>query len=125
MQNKVYLAFKHPNQHDTVEESKSGLEDFIVKVLEALIPVGNPDFEDQLNKVDHWAIEYDKDKEDTIREIGYDKNNKVLLILPLNNNLGYWSNNNFSLEDYHKINAQEVSEEEFDKDWNCFNTVGA
>lgn len=121
----MYLAFKHPNQHDATEENTNGLEDFIIKVLEALIPIGNPDFKDQLNKVDHWAVEFERDKEDTIREIGYDKDNNILLILPLNNNLGYWSNNNLTLEEYYKINAKEINAEDFEKDWNCFNSVGA
>ena len=124
MQNKVYLAFKHPNQHDAVDKPTNGLEDFIVKVLEALIPVGNPDFEEQLNKVDSWVVEYNTEEEDTLREIGYDKNNNVLLVLPLNDNLGYWANNNLTLEEYKKLNAVNVTADQFEKDWNSFNAIG-
>lgn len=125
MQNKVYLAFNHPNQHDAVNENTSGLEDFIVKVLEALIPVGNPDFEEQLNKVERWVVEFDKEEEDTLREIGYDSKGNVSVVLPYKDNLGYWSNNNLTLEEYYKIDAKEVSAEEFQKDWDSFHTVGA
>ena len=124
MQNKVYLAFKHPNQHDTTEKPSSGLEDFIIKVLEALVPVGNPDFEDQLNKVVSWVVEYDKENADTLREIGYDKNNNVLLILPLNDNLGYWANNDLSLEEYNALDTTEITAEQFENDWNSFKTIG-
>ncbi len=124
MQNKVYLAFKHPNQHDTTEKPTSGLEDFIVKVLEALVPVGNPDFEEQLAKVATWSIEYDKENSGTLREIGYGNNGKILLILPLNDNLGYWANNNLSLEEYYALGAKEISDDHFEKDWTTYKTVG-
>lgn len=124
MQNKVYLAFKHPNQHDTTEKPTSGLEDFIVRVLEALVPVGNPDFEEQLAKVATWTIEYDKENNGTLREIGYGINGKILLILPLNDNLGYWANNNLSLEEYYALGAKEISDDQFEKDWTTYKTVG-
>lgn len=121
----MYLAFNHPNQHDAVTKNTSGLEDFIVKILEALIPVGNPDFEEQLNKVERWVVEFDKEEEDTLREIGYDGRGNVSVVLPYKNNLGYWSNNNLTLEDYYKLDAKEMSVEEFQKDWDSFHAVGA
>jgi len=120
MQNKVYLAFQHPNRHDSKEKPVSGLEDFIIKVLEALVPVGNPDFENQLSHVEFWSVEFDKEKENTTREIGYDRDNNIVVILPLNNNLGYWSNNNLSLDEYIKLDAKEITAEQFEADWSCF-----
>ncbi len=123
MQNKMYLTFQHPNQHATNEKSTSGFEDFIVKVLEALVPVGNPDFKDQLKNVCFWTIEFDKAEENTAREIGYDKDRNVLLILPLNDNLGYWCNNDLALSDYLKLNAEEITADQFEKDWSCYTTL--
>ncbi|MGB1293979.1 MAG: hypothetical protein ACPG6V_00765 [Flavobacteriales bacterium] len=117
-----YYQFNHPDyiKSDKDKKSNSTLEDFIINALKALIPVGNPDFQDQLKRVESWLVEYDHDSKMTTREIGLNNKGEVLFILPLEKNLGYWSNDKRGLLDFEEIELLDYQQSEFENKWNHF-----
>ncbi len=64
------------------------------------IPKANPDFENVYAKVATWYIEYDEVNGYTSREIGLDKDGKVIVKGPYKANLGFWVDNDLTINDY-------------------------
>lgn len=97
---------------------------FIIKILvkmalwiKPLLPNGNPDFDGLYDKVKTWYIEYDDENEYTNREIGIDKNDKVIVIAPYKRNLGVWVDSDLTLDDYRRFDINTVSSNEFNNYW--------
>lgn len=117
--NILYFGFINPQLNDKKEnDSTSGLESFIVKMLNSIIPVGNPDYNEQIGEVYKWLVEYSKEGDKVCREIGLNDKGEVILILPQANNLGYWTNSNLNLDSYKAYNFTEISKENFEEKWN-------
>ena len=124
MRKAAYIQFKAP-----ITEQKSGPDGFfkrtvksaIVGILTFIIPKANPDFENKIDQVENWLVELDFETGIPEREIGLDKNGKVILKMPFKNNYGYWTDNNLLLDDFKKhFSTSEINNAEFEKYWNLF-----
>ena len=56
-------------------------------------------FENEIDKINTWLIEFDAGGIPE-REIGLDKDGKVVMIMPWKDNYGYWTDNNLNLTDF-------------------------
>jgi len=119
MNKKAYIEFGHPKGKPFPEPSRfhKMIENATVKILTAIIPKANPDFDDLIGEVDFWKIEYDLTEKTTWREIGFDKNGNSIVAMPFRENYGFWTDNNLTLKDYENFEPKEINAEEFDKDW--------
>ena len=123
MDDKVYIRFYDPKSEKPVPRETLALKAVkkaIIKILTLIIPKANPDFEDLLYKVEYWKIEFNKEENNTSREIGFDNKGNSLVAMPLGDNYGYWSDNQLNLEDYEKFHPTIITEDEFESDWNAF-----
>ena len=74
----------------------------------------NPDFDDKIEDVTLWFIEYD-DVVNHIanREIGFAKDGRIIVKMPDDRNYGYWLDTNCELEDFKKMGINMITEKEF------------
>lgn len=79
----------------------------------------NPDFDDKIEDVTLWFIEYD-DVVNHIanREIGFAKDGRIIVKMPDDRNYGYWLDTNCELEDFKKMGINMITEKEFNDLWN-------
>lgn len=119
MTHKTYIKFNAPlSKNETF--APSFLLKATIKILKAIFPMSNPDFDHLIDKVCVWKLEYDTKLNTTWREIGYDEANKAILAMPTDENAGYWTDNNFKLNDYLRFLPTMITEEEFEEDWKNF-----
>jgi hypothetical protein len=122
--NTIYIQFDEPKRESLTSKDgiiKSSLKRVLISVLEKVIPKANPDFEDKIDGVKHWLLEFDINTEIPQREIGMDKEGKVILIMPYKSNYGFWTDNNLLLKDFKEhFNISEISKEIFEYNWNIF-----
>jgi hypothetical protein len=116
-----YIKFKIP---DNISETKkkSLLKKYFFKavsfILMKLIPKANPDFDDQIDNVEYWLLECEKESGIPEREIGIDKNGNGIMKMPFKSNYGYWTDNNLLLKDFiEKFKAIEIEKREFESKW--------
>ena len=95
-----YLTFKMPSEEGKESTKTSALEKILAWLLEKFIPKANPDFDAKYDDVETWFIEYDEENDYTNREIGLDKDGHVIVLGPFQSNLGYWVDNDFTLQNY-------------------------
>ena len=89
--------------------------------LTADIPIANPDFENKIENVVSWLIEFENDSYYPNREIGLDKFEKSIMIMPWGKNYGYWTDNNLVMEDFRKhFETVDITRKEFEKHWKSF-----
>lgn len=92
------------------------------KFLSTIIPKANPDFENQIQNTNIWLIEFDENGIPE-REIGLDKDEKGVIIMPWKDNYGYWTDNNLNLENVKNgFNYSEIEEAYFKNEWNLFDS---
>ncbi|MFX5693339.1 hypothetical protein ABTE17_21910, partial [Acinetobacter baumannii] len=60
------------------------------RILSAIIPKANPDFEHLYPKVKRWLLEVEIPARLPKREIGLDKDGNVLASAPIGRNYGFW-----------------------------------
>ena len=123
MTDKIYIKFESPISNDSKHKDNAiikTLKIVIIKFLYLILPKANPEFEDLLDSVKYWKVEYDIKEEATWREIGFDINGNSIVAMPLGNNHGYWVDNYFKLEDYRNLNSIDIEKSEFEKDWVTF-----
>lgn len=88
----IYFKFNcKPFYQDNVskQEKRSFLGRFFSKLFHCL--EANPDFEEALDFVAEWLIEYDDvEFHQAVREIGFDTNKNLIVKLPDERNYGYW-----------------------------------
>ena len=90
----------------------------LVGILTKIIPKGNPDFDDKIDEVQYWLVECDSETGMLEREIGLDKEGRVIMKMPYQDNSGYWTDNNLLLNDFknHFI-ISEISKDSFEQNW--------
>jgi len=122
MAQKIYLKFIDPvNNLETSARGPKGIfGQIVIKILTTILPNANPDYEDLIDDVHSWKLEFDIEHNATWREIGFDKSGKPIIAMPTGRNRGYWTDNNMKLKDYEQFNPSPISDEEFEKDWNEF-----
>lgn len=124
---KTYIQFDAPksdSQTPKDELIKSSLKKTLAGILTTIIPKANPDFDEKIEEVYYWLVECDNKTGIPEREIGIDREGRVLLKMPLNTNTGYWTDNNFLLPDFknHFI-VSEISKESFEQNWELFDKI--
>ena len=115
-----YIKFKA--LENGVQKTPESIGARIVKVvLTTIIPTANPDFENKIDKVSTWLIEFEGDSYYPNREVGLDISNKPILIMPWKKNYGYWTDNNLTIEDFRShFKTKNISKEEFEKYWKLY-----
>ena len=95
----------------------------IVEVISTtVIPIANPDFENKIDEVSTWLIEFEGDSYYPNREIGLDISDIPILVMPWRKNYGYWTDNELTLEDFRShFDSTSSSKEEFERNWKLFN----
>lgn len=89
----------------------------IDEILRIILPQTNPTLEENIDYVRTWYIEYDETQYSTLRELGQDENGTLVFKAPYKHNLGFWVDEELTLDDYRKFNLTEISAEEFEKIW--------
>jgi hypothetical protein len=114
--NMMYFKFKEPVK---VEKSAGDNYFYFVldKILASFVPKSNPDFGTKYDSVSLWYIEYDNQNDYTNREIGLNENDEIIIIGPYNDNLGFWTDEDLTLQDYQKFNPANISKSDFDALW--------
>ena len=122
-ENKVYLRFNDPISKEPICKEgafKELLKEIVIRVISVFFPKANPDYDNLIENVEYWKIEYDKSKNWTCREIGYDKNGVSIVAMPLKDNYGFWGDSNLTLKDYEEFGPNKSTFEEFNDDWILF-----
>ena len=120
----IYLKFDALELNK--EESKSTkmrefLTNSVVRYLKKMLPEANPDFEEKIDEVKIWLIEIDRETKYPNREIGIDKDGRVIMIMPYERNYGYWTDNNLQEKDFKShFETEEIAEMEFNRLWKEF-----
>jgi len=116
----TYIKFKSPGS--SAQKLPENISKRLVKVvLTTVAPIANPDFENKIDDVAFWLIEFENDSYYPNREIGLDKFEKPIMIMPWEKNYGYWTDNNLVIKDFRShFETVEISKEEFEKYWKLF-----
>jgi hypothetical protein len=118
MKNMIYICFLDNIKSNYKEREKSFFEKILSSILSFIIPKANPDFDHLIYNVHQWYLEYDDLNKDTCREIGIDKNNRIIVKAAYLNNYGYWTDNNMTLEMYSSyFNIKYIDKDIFDSIW--------
>ncbi|MBR6286007.1 MAG: hypothetical protein IKR18_03310 [Bacteroidaceae bacterium] len=79
----------------------------------------DPDFYDKLSYVAKWYLEYDDEYDESMREIGLDCHNNIIVKMPDDNNYGFWLDTNCTIDDFRKMSGfKMITEQEFNDLWN-------
>ena len=123
----TYIQFDAPkNDRHSVKHGliKSSLKKALVGILTSIIPKANPDFEGKIDEVQYWLVECDNETGIPEREIGLDKEGRVILKMPHKDNYGYWTDNNLLLNEFKEhFNVSEISRESFEQSWELFDKI--
>jgi hypothetical protein len=116
----VYIKFNDPSPQ-TKRRKENTIKRIFKMALISFIPRGNVNFDDKIDNVAHWLIEFENTKQYPNREIGLDISHQPIMIMPWGRNYGYWIDNNLLLNDF-KSNFEviEITKEEFENYWQQF-----
>jgi hypothetical protein len=90
----------------------------ILFILKLIIPKANPDYDDKIDLVANWLLEFEDEHSIPEREIGLDANENVIMKMPYKKNYGYWADNNLRLEDFKKtFEVVEITKEYSEEKW--------
>jgi hypothetical protein len=67
-------------------------------VLEAVLPLRNPEFEERFDDVCRWLLEVDGATGLVSRELGLDADDRPIVAAPLGENVGFWAGTNDPLD---------------------------
>jgi hypothetical protein len=125
----AYIQFQSPKsatKTETESSLKRSIRHFATKILTKVFPVANPDFENKIDDVEYWLVECDKVSGIPQREIGLDQQGQVIMKMPLNDNYGYWTDNNLLLDDFKEhFKTSEITKESFEQQWTLFDNLSA
>ncbi len=117
----TYIQFdarKSESQATKKGQIKNLLKKALIAILTKIIPKANPDFEDKIDEVQHWLVECDIETGIPEREIGLDKEGRVILKMPYKDNYGYWTDNNLLLNDFKEhFVVSEINKDRFEQNW--------
>ncbi len=71
---------------------ESGTPQVLRSVLEAVMPLRNPDFEARYDDVCTWLLELENETGVVLREVGLDAQSQPIVVAPFGRNEGYWTN---------------------------------
>jgi len=116
---KTYIQFDAPKRDSRDDEKSFGTQllEKVLMILTKVTPTANPDFDCKIDEVEYWLVECDDDGIPE-REIGLDKEKRVIMKMPFKDNCGYWTDNNLLLNDFkeHFI-VSEINKQTFEQMW--------
>lgn len=115
----IYFKFyMKPIKGDgSLQKTKNGLLRRIIQKISNIF-LANPDFDAKLQDVVQWYLEYDEKNNESLREIGIDSNNQIIVKIPDKRNYGFWNDTNLTIEDFeNRFGIQKVTEKEFNNLW--------
>lgn len=119
----TYIKFVSP-VHTPIKTNSSiaaDVSEFLAKILTSIIPKGNPDFDDKIDLVNQWIVEFEGADKIPTREIGLDKYGQIIMIMPWKNNSGFWTDNNLKLRDFEtSFETHVITKDEFENFWRTF-----
>ncbi len=119
IKNMKYLKFSLPFEANKKENNF--FQKIVRSTLTTILPISNPDFENKIEDVVYWLLEFDED-DVPIREIGLDKNNEVILKMPYKKNYGFWTDNELLYDDFiNRFSAVSIDSIMFEAKWNNLN----
>lgn len=114
----IYIKFVLPKSPGFESSKKKEKNRLFVRLLSVFFPLANPDFEDILNNVQIWILEFENEDTPPCREIGLDNGGKVIVKMPLRDNVGYWCDNNLVLSDFKsRFIVDDVDQQDFEDLW--------
>ncbi|WP_158546113.1 hypothetical protein [Adhaeribacter pallidiroseus] len=116
----IYLKFNAPASQSNqiiARPVKTLVWNALIKVLTTILPKANPDFEELIEKVAFWKIEFIKEESAVYREIKFNRNGKAIVAMPLDENYCYFTDNSLLLLDYQKFKSTLIEAKEFEQDW--------
>jgi hypothetical protein len=120
----TYIQFKIPKSEQIAHADgivKRNFKKAIIGILSTITPKANPDFENKIDLVETWIIELDNETGIPEREIGMDKNGRIIMKMPFKNNYGYWTDNNLLLTDFkNHFETSKISRDSFENYWSLF-----
>jgi hypothetical protein len=123
----TYIQFDAPkDRRQTLKDGllKSSLKNTFIRILTKIIPKANPEFDDKINNVQYWLVECEDETGIPQREIGLDKEGRVIVKMPFGANYGYWTDNNLLLDNFKEHFAgSEISKESFERNWQLFDKI--
>lgn len=112
-----YIKFKEIIS-DRKKNPVGTFEKIFIGIIKFIFPKANPDFDDKIDAVFIWLLEFENEEDFPNREIGMDSNNNVILKMPYKKNYGYWTDNNLKYKDFVSLfNVEIINENEFLKKW--------
>ena len=86
-------------------------------VLEAVLPLRNPDFEERFDDVCRWLLEVDGATGLVSREVGLDADDRPIVAAPMGENVGFWAGTSDPLDWRGMVRVEAVV---FDAAWGRF-----
>lgn len=110
----LYLKIKV----EKIGTDKNGKKNILERVLSFVIPKANPDFENKIQTVSNWLLEFENQSSTPNREVGLDSVNEVILKMPYKKNYGYWTDNSLNYRDFKENFYCEIIDKDiFEKNW--------
>lgn len=123
----AYIQFQAPKsatKAKTENSLKRSIKNFTTNILTKVLPVANRDFENKIDNVEYWLLECDKLNGIPQREIGLDKQGRVIMKMPFDDNCGYWTDNNLLLDDFkEQFKAFDITKDAFEQQWTMFDNL--
>lgn len=111
----IYIQFR---SLDSAAKRPGLGKKFLKILLTSIFSEANPDFEDRIDSVAVWLLEFTDETNPPTREIGLDRDSRVILKMPDERNSGYWTDNILTLDDFRKhFQVEMISSETFERDW--------
>ncbi|PSG87390.1 hypothetical protein C7H52_10935 [Aurantibacter aestuarii] len=100
---------------------KRNFKKALIGILSTIIPKANPDFEEKIDFVETWIVELDNETGIPKREIGMDKDGRIILKMPYKKNYGFWTDSNLVFTDFkNEFDTSEITKDTFENYWNLF-----
>ena len=117
-----YIRFKCPQSGKAFTPDNIGKK-LVQTGLSTIIPLANPYFDNKMDVVVFWLIEFENDSYYPNREIGLDINENPIMIMPWGKNYGYWTDNNLVMKDFRShFEVIDIPKSIFEKYWTQFET---
>lgn len=113
----IYFKFNEKSYQCAETNKKKTLLGRILHSV-AMFFAANPDFEDKIEHVAQWFVEYDDVTYNVVvREIGLDSKGEIIVKMPDERNYGFWGDTNCKIEDLRKFGITMITEQEFNLLW--------
>lgn len=95
----IYLKIKETGR---VTKKEAFIKKSIRFLLGVIIPKANPDYDNKIDLVSYWLLEFENKETTPNREIGLGTNEDVIMKMYFKNNYGYWVDNSLTFNGFKK-----------------------